>query len=238
MAPGALRFARHARSATLAAVLAVAAICFAHSFSARPVSAATPPDLAITITDSTDPVAANQKYSYTVTVSNIGGSTAGTEIDPQTNGPVGVRVLENLPLGFVTNSFLASGGGVCQLAPPNPFEILTCQFAPFVPGQVETIMVSGAVSPGGASSVLNRAFVDLPVSRTSEAIEVYNNIADQTTQIVQPTATPTREPPSLGGVADYPDARSGTNAWLIADVAGAAGLILFSASWWVRRRAR
>lgn len=253
MAPGASRRIRRAWQAALAAVLSMLAIYLAHTLPAGTVSAATPPDLTVTKTDSADPVEAGHKYSYTITISNIGGSTAGTEIDPQTNGPVGVFVDDLLPMGFVPNSFSASGDGVCQLT-TTPYR-LDCRFGPMAPGQVETVTVSGAVTPGGGPSVLNRAIVDLPVSRTSEAIEVFNNIADATTEIIQPTATPTVTatptatatvtstptrtlvPPELGGVAGYPDASSGANAWLIAGVVGAAGLILFGASWWARRRA-
>jgi uncharacterized repeat protein (TIGR01451 family) len=251
----------------LVALLATAAIGLAHSLSTGPVSAgpATPPDLAVTIADSADPVATGQKYSYTITISNIGGSTAGTEIDPVTSGPVGVQVHDLLPMRFQPNSFSASGDGVCQLSATGMPYTLDCQFGPFAPGQIETVTISGAVSPGGASSVLNRAFVDLPLSRTSEAIEVYNNIADETTEIIQPTATPTvtatptstatpthtptitptatptrtRVPPELGGVAEYPNASSGANFPLIASATTAvAVLMLLAGLAWRRRIAR
>jgi hypothetical protein len=247
-------------------LLAAAAISLAHTLPAGPVSAgpAALPDLTVSIVDSADPVAANEKYSYTSTVSNIGGSTAGTEIDPQYNQPVGVNVIIVLPVGFVTNAFTPSGGGTCQLAPPSPFETLTCHYAPFAPGQVETIIVSGAITPGGLPQVASTAFVDLPINRTHELIETSNNVASQSTNVLQPTSTPTstatvtptytpthtatvtptatptrtRVPPELGGVADYPNTSPGPGSGLLAGVAGAVAMLMLLAGLsWRRTRA-
>ena len=260
MAPGASRRISPAWQAALAIFLTALTLGPIQSLWTGPVSAgpATLPDLAVTIADSTDPVATGEKYSYTITVSNIGGSTAGTEIDPISGDPVGVNVRDNLPLGFVTNSFSASGGGVCQLAPPSPFETLTCPFAPFAPGQIETIIVSGAITPGGFPQVNSLVLVDLPISFTLESIEIGNNVDSESTDVLQPTptptatatvtptapptltATPTPRPPSLGGVAAYPDAPSGGNGGVVATMAVAALATLPAlggAAWWARSRA-
>jgi hypothetical protein len=70
---------------------------------------------------------------------------------------------------------------------------------------------------------------------------VYIGSPDTLTIVCQapPTPTPTPRPPSLGGVADYPDVGSGGNAWPLATAAaGLAALVLAGGAWRARRRLR
>ena len=129
-------------------------------------------DLAITKTDSPDPVIAGNDLTYTVTVTNNGPDTATS-----------VTVTDNLPAETTFVSCSSTGGGVCAGSGSNQ----TVTFASLASGQSETITfvanVSCSVADGTA--INNTATVS---SFTSDP-DTTNDSATATTTVSNPPPT-------------------------------------------------
>jgi hypothetical protein len=181
------------RHATLAALAIAAAVTFAALFAHDPpapnasAQLAVPGDLAVTKTDSADPVLSGAPYTYTITITNIGEDPVVGEIDLSTGDPYPVRLIDQLPSNFVATGFITDFGGVCLLITPTQ---LHCDYGQFLAGQTATVTITGYVVISSTITVQNSAFVDLPINHVLEAIEIANNIASQSTTITAP-ADPT-----------------------------------------------
>jgi hypothetical protein len=146
-----------------------------------------PGDLAVTMTDSADPVPSGTQYTYTAVITNIGGFDVGEEIDSVTGRPVGVGTIDQFPAGFVISGFTVDFGGTCLIAGAE----LRCAFGIFHGGDVATVTITGRVTSTANTTVTDTFLVDLPISVTAESIEVANNIAQERTTIIAPTPTST-----------------------------------------------
>jgi len=137
-------------------------------------------DLAITKTDSPDPVITGNDLTYTVTVNNNGPDTATS-----------VTVTDNLPAETTFVSCSSTGGGVCGGSGNNR----TVTFASLASGQSETITfvanVSCSVADGTAIS--NTA----SVSSFTPDPDVANNSATASTTASNP-------PPTITGATADP----------------------------------
>jgi uncharacterized repeat protein (TIGR01451 family) len=129
-------------------------------------------DLAITKTDSPDPVIAGNDLTYTVTVSNNGPDTATS-----------VTVSDNLPAETTFVSCSSTGGGVCGGSGNNR----TVTFPLLTSGQSETITfvanVSCSVADGTAISNTTT------VSSFTPDPDTANNSATATTTVSNPAPT-------------------------------------------------
>jgi len=129
-------------------------------------------DLAITKSDSPDPVIAGNDLTYTVTVTNNGPDTATS-----------VNVTDNLPAETTFISCSSTGGGVCGGSGNNR----TVTFASLASGQSETITfvtnVNCSVADG--TEITNTATVD---SITPDP-DTNNNSATTTTTASNPPPT-------------------------------------------------
>jgi hypothetical protein len=146
-----------------------------------------PGDLAVTKTDSVDPVPSGRPLTYTVVVTNIGFSEVGEEEDVS-GLPVGIDVIDVLPEGFLISGFTVNFDGSCLLMGGGE---LSCHFGVFAPGDTATITITGRIFSATTISVRNTVLVDLPISKAAEAIEVTNNIANEDTVVTAPTPTAT-----------------------------------------------
>jgi len=145
--------------------------------------------LAVTKTDSPDPVTSGALLTYTVVVTNVGQFPVGGQLDPLTGNPIPVEVLDRLPAGFTISSFSATFGGICLRV--GSTEVRCNFFAAFPGGASATVTITGTVDAAAPTSVRNTVLVDLPISDVPELVEVANNIATQDTSVLPPTPTPT-----------------------------------------------
>jgi hypothetical protein len=146
-----------------------------------------PGDLAVTKTDSADPVESNVAYTYTITITNIGPGPVGGQIDQSTGEIIPVGLIDRLPSSFIATGFTVDFDGVCLLFPATE---LSCDFGQFLAGQSATVTITGHVVSSSTITVENLVVVDLPISLVAETIEVTNNFASQSTTIMAP-ADPT-----------------------------------------------
>ena len=126
----------------------------------------TPPpeaDLAITITDSLDPVSAFTIFSYTLTISNAGP-----------NGAISLRVDDTLPSGSTFIDAFGSGW-VCNQAGG----IITCTFSSLPVGVAPTITIT-LITPDVTGSISNTA----TVSSSTADFNVSNNSGTETTDVI------------------------------------------------------
>jgi uncharacterized repeat protein (TIGR01451 family) len=123
-------------------------------------------DLAVTMTDSPDPVTARGQVTYTVTVQNSGPATA-----------TGVTLTDTLPVAtFVSAS--PSQGSCVRGGKGKTDGTLTCSLGQLASGESATVFI--VVSPSKAGSITNSAVVqsDQPDGN------VTNNSATETTTVV------------------------------------------------------
>ena len=137
-------------------------------------------DLLITKTDSIDPVVITERFTYTVTVRNLGPAVASN-----------VVIRDPLPAGLVFVS--AAGAGLTCTGGAN---VICNASASLAAGQQISALIT--VDAGSdTASITNTATV---TSSTTDPT-VSNNSAQQTTQIVRPEGTDAEEllTPSVGG---------------------------------------
>jgi uncharacterized repeat protein (TIGR01451 family) len=125
-------------------------------------------DLAITKSDSPDPVTLGNELTYTLTVTNNGPSTA-----------TGVQVADELPAATTFVS-VSSGQGTCAHAAG----VVTCGLGTMAPGATVTITI--VVRPTATGTIINTATVvgNEPESNTA------NNMAVEPTLVVGPFTPP------------------------------------------------
>ena len=134
-------------------------------------------DLAITKSDSSDPVAAGGSLTYTIVVTNNGPSTA-------TN----VSVADTLPSGLTFTSATSTVGTVTNVG-----NVITGSIGTLAPAATATITVIAAVSSNATGTLTNTATVTATETESNSS----NNSASQQTTIAVPG--------SISGVA-YVDA--------------------------------
>ncbi len=196
-----------------------------HAYAQEPLAG----DLAVELTDDPDPVASGHKLTYTAVITNIGTAPVGTESVPLT-------VFIQAPPQFVPNTFSATFGGSCVFDSGG----LECSFSgPMDPGASATIDLSGTITSATDVEVEAVLLADLPISGWAEAIEVTNNSAFETTNVVASV---------VGGIAvdsdlrelplETPHSEGGSAGVLAGVIAGviAGAVALGGAVWWARMR--
>lgn len=174
------------------------------------------PDLAVTKTDSADPVVGGNPLTYTVVVTNIGQASAGSQSTP-------IKIVDVPDNDYFYTAFAIVPTGSCFLSGgnPNPGGILRCEVETLAPSDSVTITIEGFMATSVAATVQNAALVDLPLSQIVETTEVANNHTLEETTVLAPTPTPTPTstptatatptdtptPPPVGGISRDPDAR-------------------------------
>ena len=134
----------------------------AQSYDATPESA----DLALTKTDSPDPVHTHENLTYTITVHNNGPSTA-----------TGVLVTDQLPMNTAFGTATASQGS-CSLTQPAK-RIVTCNLGTIASGATATVTI--VVGPPSKKTVItNTASVSAATSDPNTA----NNSASASTTVI------------------------------------------------------
>jgi uncharacterized repeat protein (TIGR01451 family) len=125
-------------------------------------------DLAITKSDSPDPVVAGETLTYTIQVTNNGPSTA-----------VNVVVEDVLPAGVSIDSVSASSGECNAGVPGDPFLPTTCTFDSLVPGASRIMTIGVTVLPDTLGLLRNDA------RASSDTVDVDNsdNLATATTTV-------------------------------------------------------
>ncbi|MCA9193873.1 MAG: DUF11 domain-containing protein [Planctomycetales bacterium] len=129
-------------------------------------------DLAVTKTDSTDPVATGGTYSYTIVVTNNGPSTANS-----------VSVTDNLPDGLQITSATATSGTVTvptsaqDTTVSNPDD-LTVAIPTLASGASVTITVNATVLTGAATTITNTATVS---ATETDSVSTNNSDSEDTT---------------------------------------------------------
>ncbi|MEX1254398.1 MAG: flexitail domain-containing putative surface protein [Dehalococcoidia bacterium] len=159
-----------------------------------PPATPTPPgpgDLAVTKSDSPDPVVTGQTLTYTITVTNVGGQTLGISTDPQ-HDPIEVR--DQPPADFTYTGFSATLGGTCLIL-STPGSPLVCKFENIHGGQSAVITITGRITTTTDIIAKNEVWVDLPISHIQETVEVANNVASAQTTVLLVAPTPC--PPSV-----------------------------------------
>ena len=157
-----------------------------------------PGDLAVTLSDSPDPVANAATLTYTIQIENIGEFPVGGVIDPATGEEILTGMINQEEPGFLLFGYTFDQG--------NCFVILMsvrCDFDAFEPGEIVTVEIWGIFKSAMAATIANTVFVDLPLNRVAEQIETLNNIATEFTAVlapptpmatITPTPTPTKQP--------------------------------------------
>ena len=130
-------------------------------------------DLAITKTDSPDPVIAGNDLTYTVTVTNNGPDTATS-----------VTVTDNLPAETTFVSCSSTGGGVCSGSGNNR----TVTFASLASGQSETITFVANVSC---------SIADGTAINNTAAVSSFTPDPDTTNDSATATTTVSNPPPTI-----------------------------------------
>src|SRR6476620_9724983 len=137
-------------------------------------------DLAITKTDSTDPVIAGNDLTYTVTVTNNGPDAATS-----------ITVTDNLPAESAFVSCSSTGGGVCGGSGNN--QIVT--FASLASGQSETITFVANV---------NCSIADGTMINNTATVSSLTFDPDTTNNSSTTTTTASNPPPTITGAAADP----------------------------------
>src|SRR6266496_6584567 len=137
-------------------------------------------DLAITKTDSPDPVTTGSDLTYTVTVTNNGPDTATS-----------VTVTDNLPPETTFVSCSSTGGGVCGGSGNNR----TVTFTSLASGQSETITLVASV---------NCSVVDGTVISNTATVSSFTPDPDTTNNSATTTTTASNPPPTITGAAADP----------------------------------
>ena len=127
-------------------------------------------NLAVTKSDSPDPVVAGTPISYAIRVTNGGPSVARD-----------VSFVDELP-GFVsfTGATIQHGNGTCALVVGNPNEV-RCQLGDLAPADYAIVVIAGIVKPSAPSGVVlvNRVTA---TSSTAES-DAANNVAQTSTTV-------------------------------------------------------
>jgi uncharacterized repeat protein (TIGR01451 family) len=137
------------------------------------------PDLTITKSDSSDPVASGEVFTYTIVVTN--------------EGPVGapfVRMIDSVPANFTITGFTTDRGS-CVIVGPVTGGQLDCDLDDFGTGPAAfgTVTITGYLTTAVDDTVDNTADVDpLDINPESDGT---NNTATESTTVLAPTPTPT-----------------------------------------------
>ncbi len=153
-----------------------------------------PGDLAVTMSDSPDPVANGAPLTYTIQIENIGAFPVGGRIDPNTGLEILIRMIDLMEPGFMLSGYTFDHGGVCAQMSQRE---LWCDFGAFDPGDIATVEITGTFVSATATTISNAVIVDFPISRVEELIETLNNFANAITDVLGPpgpTSTPTNTP--------------------------------------------
>jgi uncharacterized repeat protein (TIGR01451 family) len=126
-------------------------------------------DLVITQVDTPDPVSAGTRLTYTLSITNLGPSTA-------TN----VVVEDLLPAEVSAVSVSGSGGASCHFGVPgDPTRPTVCAFGSLAPASLATMIIIVNVDPGIARVIHNDARVFSAVFDPNNA----NNLASESTTV-------------------------------------------------------
>jgi uncharacterized repeat protein (TIGR01451 family) len=129
--------------------------------------------IAITKTDTPDPVVAGDDLTYTLTASN--------------NGPDGLEsatVSDTLPAGTTFVSFDNPAGWTCSAPAAGSTGTVSCNAAPFAPGDaVFTLVVHVSAGQTGPTTLANQARLEVTDSGRSTS-----QVATATTQVLSPAA--------------------------------------------------
>jgi uncharacterized repeat protein (TIGR01451 family) len=151
-------------------------------------------DLAISKSDSPDPVTAGSQLTYELSVENNGPSTA-----------VNVLVEDRLPAGVSVDSVSATGGGSCNTGVPgDATNLTTCAFDSMASGDSETMTIVVTVNADTTGLLQNDASVD---SETFDP-DNSNNLATETTTVevdadLSVTKSDSPDPVPAGGNLSY-----------------------------------
>jgi uncharacterized repeat protein (TIGR01451 family) len=126
-------------------------------------------DLALTKSDSPDPVTAGLTLTYTLDVTNNGPSTAAN-----------VKIEDTLPAGVSVDSVSATGGASCNAGVPgDSFQPTTCNFDSLAVSDTETMTIVVTVLPDTTGILHN----DAQVSSDNFDDNNANNLATQDTAV-------------------------------------------------------
>lgn len=131
-------------------------------------------DLAVTKSDSPDPVGVGGLLTYTIQVQNLGPAPA-----------TDTTITDQLP---ETVQLVSASGAACDLRGIN----LKCELGTLVVGEVRTVTVQ--VRPGEEGPITNTVTATSNEPDTNQA----NNEANATTQVGPPGTTPPGPPPGAG----------------------------------------
>jgi uncharacterized repeat protein (TIGR01451 family) len=120
------------------------------------------PDLAVTQTDSPDPVYVGSPLTYDVHVKNNGAATAG-----------GVTVSDNLPQGVAFDSATTSQGSCSQSG-----QVVTCAIGTLAPGDAANMQIN--VTPQAGGTITNVA----SVTSNEQDANTADNIAREDTTVI------------------------------------------------------
>jgi uncharacterized repeat protein (TIGR01451 family) len=120
------------------------------------------PDLAVTKTDSPDPVYVGSALTYDINMKNNGSATAG-----------GVAVADNLPEGVAFDSATASRGSCTQSG-----QVVTCGLGTLGPGDSANVQIN--VTPQAGGTITNVA----SVTSNEEDGSAADNIAREDTTVI------------------------------------------------------
>ncbi|MCH7699990.1 MAG: DUF11 domain-containing protein [Chloroflexi bacterium] len=152
------------------------------------------PDLTITKSDSADPVATGETFTYTIEIRN--------------EGPVGaafVRMIDSVPAEFTIASFTTTRGSCVIVGSPTGGQ-LDCDLDDFGtgPAAFATITITGYLTSAVDLTVDNTAVAD-PVDVVSEQNESNNTAVEDTTVLgPTPTNTPSATPTATNTPTDTP----------------------------------
>ncbi|MCI0856593.1 MAG: DUF11 domain-containing protein, partial [Chloroflexi bacterium] len=153
-----------------------------------PTATPIPGDLAVTLSDSPDPVASGAPLTYTIQVENIGEFPVGGEIDPITGDEIKTEVINQTVVGFTLTGWTIDQGGFCEVLTPRD---LKCFLSVFSPGEIATIEVTGFFVTATETTISDVVLVDLLPNQVPEQNDVSNNSATVDTIVLAPPPTPT-----------------------------------------------
>jgi len=123
-------------------------------------------DLAVSMTDSSDPVLTNSVFTYSLTISNLGSTTA-----------LNLHLEDTLPAG-TTLASISAGSWSCSAQAG----VVSCSLPSLTPGSTSNLLIH-VNAPASAGGLQNTATVSSDLLETNSA----NNTAIEQTTVVVPT---------------------------------------------------